>query len=29
MINWSSWTQQQKLMAVAGAILLLAALIYT
>lgn len=29
MINWSSWTQQQKLMAAAGAILLLAALIYT
>ena len=29
MINWSNWTQQQKLLAVAGIILLLAALIYT
>ena len=25
MINWSNWTQQQKLLAVAGIILLLAA----
>ncbi len=29
MINWSNWTQQQKLLAVAGFILVLAALIYT
>ena len=29
MVNWSNWTQQQKLLAVVGFILLLAALIYT
>ena len=29
MINWSNWTQQQKLLAVAVVILLLAALVYT